>query len=469
MSDSEFRIRERMFSQPGLHRFDQRPIGKYFFRADESSFGGAQADRFYSLTELGTTATVNSEVPFDYDKREITMDEIHKGPPWTSGGEFQKVSVEVPAFKPIGVGTYTSAAAFPNGPLGYGWLRYVGGFNNPYFFGDDENAHFYSPFSTPNLLALVPNVSDLGPKAWHMLAPKIESSGLYVFLSESRDIPRMLETTSKAFHETWKSATRGIPNKIKDSWHMQPKNVADNYVNHQFGWSPFVGDVVSSLKTYINADEYISRLTRNNGKYIRKKKVLEEKISTHVLSSGVGQLAWPTFAYYAGEPGMFTGPPMYEVSLTESIRTSAVGRFRYYLSQFDDSNKAIYNQAINTVMRYCAINGLRVNPSNIYRATPWTWLADWVSNLGDNIANLSTMLEDGMTSDYFYVMHHKSSRVTLKQTLPFGSGSVTLSWSRVIETKQRTSNVSPFGFSLSTELSARQKAILAALGISRRG
>jgi hypothetical protein len=151
------------------------------------------------------------------------------------------------------------------------------------------------------------------------------------------------------------------------------------------------------------------------------------------------------------------------------IRTSAVGRYRYYLSQFDDSDKAVYNQAINAVMRYCAINGLRVNPSNVYRATPWTWLADWVSNLGDNIANLSTMLEDGMTSDYFYVMHHKTRRVTLKQVLPFGSGAVTLSWSRVIESKQRTSNVSPFGFSLSTELSAWQKSILAAIGVSRKG
>lgn len=119
-------------------------------------------------------------------------------------------------------------------------------------------------------------------------------------------------------------------------------------------------------------------------------------------------------------------------------------------------------------MRYMTLYGLRVNPSNIYKAIPWSWALDWISNAGDYVDQLTDIWSDSIAAEYFYVMHHLRVTRTLTITLPFVSGGVTFVFHRYYDCKQRLEASGPYGFSLSWDnLSPRQLAIAGALGISR--
>jgi hypothetical protein len=108
-----------------------------------------------------------------------------------------------------------------------------------------------------------------------------------------------------------------------------------------------------------------------------------------------------------------------------------------------------------------------VNPSNIYKATPWTWAIDWFTHFGHNIDQMQDQL-DNIAFKYLYVTHHKITQYVFTQHLPLKDMGVQhLTWTRVNETKQRREADSPFGFGLSwSQLSANQIAILAALGVT---
>jgi hypothetical protein len=65
-------------------------------------------------------------------------------------------------------------------------------------------------------------------------------------------------------------------------------------------------------------------------------------------------------------------------------------------------------------------------------------------------------------------MHHRIEELVFTQTFNFFSGARSVSWSRVIDTKQRDHAGTPFGFGLSAgSLSGKQWSILGALGISK--
>jgi hypothetical protein len=164
----------------------------------------------------------------------------------------------------------------------------------------------------------------------------------------------------------------------------------------------------------------------------------------------------------------FNGLPTWEVTEEIQSHAYAVGRFRYYLPEFDAS-KPEYFSAWNTGMRQLTLYGMRVSPSNVYRAIPWTWAIDWVTNVGDHVDFLSDMATDSVACDYLFVMQHVTKTMKVHQILPFKfSGLQELTFSRVIETKQRQKGGGPYGFSLTwDQLTPRQVAIAGALGIRR--
>lgn len=121
-------------------------------------------------------------------------------------------------------------------------------------------------------------------------------------------------------------------------------------------------------------------------------------------------------------------------------------------------------------MRAVKIYGLEVNPYHIWQATPWTWLVDWVTNIGSYIQRMSDSLEDQVAAAYFYITAHKTVERTFTVKLPFVTGLKTLSFVRSYTAKQRVSADSPYGFRTSWDsLSPERLAILGALGITRHG
>jgi hypothetical protein len=54
--------------------------------------------------------------------------------------------------------------------------------------------------------------------------------------------------------------------------------------------------------------------------------------------------------------------------------------------------------------------GFQPTPSLIYNLTPWTWLIDYFTNLGDLYDNLSRGVEDRLIAEYFYLMHERTRK-----------------------------------------------------------
>lgn len=397
-----------------------------------------------------------------WEYAEICMDSVHPGPPYRSGGPFQHrlYACKYPPHGVFGSGTYIQADKAK---------KYVGGFSPPprWRFNPTGAADAFDfegrPIST-NLLLEVnsdkPSMTGWGDKAWSSTKPKLEKAGLSVFLAEARDIPRMLKTTARLFHNSWKE----LAGPRRTSWSMQPKRAAEQFINHQFGWAPFLKDMRSLDYVYQNSAKVIARLSEKNGQMTRRRVTLKTESTDVKLASGTGNFLTPGLD---GPPWTTGERSKWTLSERKTVTITAVGAFKYYRPEFDLGSPD-YSSAWNRVMRQMTIYGLRVTPSNLYKATPWTWAIDWMSKVGDHVDHLNDILVDSVANKYCFAMQHQTISRVYNQYIPTMSGSVSLEFERIIDSKERVEGTSPYGFGLAeSALTARQFAIAVALGILR--
>jgi len=418
---------------------------------------------------------------------EHTVDELHgkpvkdprTGKSWyRTGGPF--LNVRVTSGYPVG-GVSEVGSIF-------NWnntRRYDGGFMTPHLsaWGGGGFSASFNPYDN----SFLPDVAAYFDRAWRRAKPKLELSSLYVFLRELKDTIPMLKTTAHLMGAEWRntvgktttqSAMTDYGSQLVtfrgsniSSYKMGPRDIADQFLNHQFGWAPFIGDILSFGNAYFDAAATIKRITDENGKWVRRRAkvvkdenfriIYEENPAYNSTSYNI-----PCFPNNMSSE-FFASPPFWRCTETERLSVSAAGKFRFYRPEFDVTLPD-YTSAWNKVLRYIKIYGLEVNPHHIWQATPWTWLVDWVSNLGDYIERLSDTLEDQVAAEYFYVTARKSVVRKLEISLPLHSGLRVLTFERKFESKQRSSADSPYGFNLTWDnLSPRRLAILASLGISR--
>lgn len=415
-----------------------------------------------------------------YDVAKFCADSTHPGPPYREGGPFRLLSLEytTPYFGVFGKGVYVRAD---------GLQRYVGGFAPPgnSFFGGTDISNVNTLFAVNS--PLFSNLDEWGRKAWSKTRPKLEKASLGVAIAEFRDLPGMLETTARDMHNAYRLL--GGPSSAAQVT-MSPKTVADTFLNQEFGWVPFLNDVRQFNAVLQNSRRYIDQISDQNGKWVKRQSTLvgeyvpgtelrgalgTEKSGTSSyyipqtvetkISSGVGQVIDPILGTHWSQ--YYSVEPTWEV--VEEVKTlvTAVGSFQYYRPEFDRT-LAEYNSAWDTAMRHLTIHGVRVSPSNVYKAWPWSWAIDWVSDVGAHVAYLDDILVDSVVARYFYVMQHKTITRRFRQILPFYGGVVVLEFDRVIDTKQREEAGSPFDFSLTWEqLTPRQLSIAAALFITK--
>lgn len=415
---------------------------------------------------------VNTSIP--YFKREAVMDEVHDWPRVKEGGPFKSVKLLLPSTVPVGVGTYDTGTTIFNGFV----QQYVGGFIPSWpWSGDSLTVQNYSS----NLLTttFLPDLSTYYPLVYKRLRPKLSSADAAVFLAELRDLPGMLRTTSKGFHQLWKSivgdrsVVKGFSpqrlRRISNNAKMAPKEAADHYLNVQFGYLPFVNDLKKFSDTFINEGEKLYKLTVNNDKWLKRKWVEEQVESVTQVSSGTGSMVspWGFTLDACCTPDGLGRTAYWTIHKVESTLVWFEGSFKYYRPEFDITH-GDYSSTFSYLSRICTLYGLRVNPSTIYKATPWSWAADWITNIGDHVDMITDWGLDGVSSKYAYVMHHRVSSLVLTQTLNFRNGQRTLVWTRNLVSKQRDGAASPYSFTSGWEsLTPRQISIAAALGITR--
>jgi len=408
---------------------------------------------------------------------QITADSLHQRT-WSkranskqgyyTGGGFRSIRARC-NYDPCGV---IRLGVHPTNIYGLGWLC---GLKPP----SEDVWQMGTDFSVPLSLSSTqfPDMHGWGQKAYNKAKPKIQKWNGFVFFAEAKDIPVMLKTSASVFKDSWELLLKDAysspwfrKQQASEAWKMLPREASDHYINHQFGWRPFLNDLTNLDRLMSSARAEIDKLVRHNNEPRRSRVTLLDETTTNVISQHGGYwepyFALPCYPVQLGS-WFFRAPPTWEVRDEVTTHIWGSGRFKFYRPEFDAS-LAEFNSAWNRVQQYLQVYGVRVNPSNLYKATPWSWAVDWCVDVGSFFEAVNDAWVDSVVCDYFYVMQHQVRRRVVEVYLPFYDGDVSVAWSRDIETKQRDKVESPYGFDLTwDDLSPRQLSIAAALGLSK--
>lgn len=372
--------------------------------------------------------------------KESCVDQLHHGPPFKEGGSLRlkRCSNSTIQFEPLAVGLYRHPTKV------YG---YEGGFyciKTPKSFWDNavtlEESAFNGHFD---------NVNDYGATGWAKARPGQPGADLGVFLGEIREVPKMLRDTALFFRNSWNSAKSG----------RFTKHAANSWLGANFGWLPFVSDLRKFATVTKNLDKSIQQLRRDNGRWIKRARTVEEvqeTVSDTGWVTGYNHAPFLQISFYKTPANAFRR----EV-VERSAKFWFEARFKYWIPNI--GTYAWKRKAIRKLY------GASLNPELVWQLTPFSWLVDWCSNVGDVISNLDNNLAENLVAKYAYIMGTQrliASAYTRASSQPFGPPSEFASHFN-LELKERNA-ASPFGFALTgADFSARQWSLLSALGIQR--
>jgi hypothetical protein len=242
------------------------------------------------------------------------------------------------------------------------------------------------------------------------------------------------------------------------------RGAGNEYLNYQFGWAPLMSDLRSFGHSVQNSNKILTQYRRDSGKPIRRRYEfpIEESTSITQLGSTTPQPSLQT-AYY--ESGYSSSENTKTRTRVTTKRTWFSGSFTYHLAVGSDAvNKfARWNQEADKLF------GVSLTPEVVWNLTPWSWASDWFFNVGDVLHNVSAVLTDGLVMHYGYIMEQTSvSDVYVNQGTRYHTGGTSDLVQTFTTTSRRRYPANPFGFGLTnSDLSGRQLAIIAALGLTK--
>lgn len=265
------------------------------------------------------------------------------------------------------------------------------------------------------------------------------------FLGEIHDLPRMVDVRSIAERIDWF------------------RKAGDTYLNFQFGWVPFVKSLKTHFENVLKADLIMRQLARDNGRYVRRSLNLEEEKTVNTYQE-MNVYPSPTLVGY-----LYDGRPSYREK-TELYQRNRWfrGRFRYWIPTMTTQSfwSIEANQQRNRLSR--VVYGASMTPDLIWQLTPWSWLADWVGNIGDIVSNQVDIELNNLNIDYAYAMCRETKSTTWVSTCFLRNGLVAKSVAIDLEEVKARAASSPFGFGFDmSSMTPYQASILAALGAAK--
>jgi len=382
-----------------------------------------------------------------YQYSNSVTDEVHKGPPYRSGGPLtvSKTVVKVGLTAPV----YTYGRSLPS-----------------YYY----EGCFYAPVPGVTLPS-ESSIAGWGAKGWARTIPVSPIANLGVAIGELKDFPRMITSTASFFKRMNGLGLKMSkhPRKVRDirdaGWDV--RNLGDDYLNLQFGWVPFLKDLYGAITFQKALAKKLSQLRRDNGKPVRRNAVLtSENWSTNV---SVGQ---PTFTSLAPIISTFAYPSgaIEPRQLVEEYKLDRwySAKYRYYIPELADPKADLTRLKLNLL-------GLSLDPEVIYQLVPWTWLLNWFTNTGAIVHNAVAMARYHVVAEYAYVMQSEMTRYTQAGTHDMYVGT---SPNQTVQRLNASSSITryyrrreaanPYGFGITdASLSAYQWSILVALGLTR--
>jgi len=363
-----------------------------------------------------------------------------------------------------------------DGPFGV-VRRYSGGFL-PEDFGDFGANNHLLDFAGAWAIepeASLGDPSPYGPIGWQKFRPRMRAVDLPLVLYELKDLPEQLKTTAEGFRDLFHAAeyVRGggglTRRAIRQALPGMPKEAANHFLNHVFGWAPFVSDVATVHRSVAQYNDKLARLIAENNQWVHRGGTISE--SDEVIAEYDSRDSSFPRIYPLPDVRLLRSVDMGDgrnhfglssYTLRKKERIWFVGEFRYNIPSLSRDNEA-FQHVLNLLHYY----GVRISPDLIWKATPWSWLGDWFANTGEIFSYIADKAEQDLAARYAYVMREVTYTKTHTAVIHLRDGTDRwMSWSQEIHSKRRA-RASPFGLTPTEELSSRQLAILAALGISR--
>lgn len=246
-----------------------------------------------------------------------------------------------------------------------------------------------------------------------------------------------------------------------------PKNMADELLNWEFAVKPFISDLQKFAVAAKDSEKILKQYRRDSGRNVRRRYTFPlEKEESEVVQNyptGLPDTPAPFLNLFQNRSQI-----QYTVKTKKSRQVYFSGCYTYYLDPGESALEKAgrFSQEANKLL------GTRITPDVIWNLTPWSWAADWVSNMGDLAHNYSALQNDGLVMRYGYIMEHSvSERIhTVRGLQPYQGyypSEVTETYRTI---RKRRLSATPYGFGLDTGgFTPRQWAILVALGISKDG
>jgi hypothetical protein len=246
------------------------------------------------------------------------------------------------------------------------------------------------------------------------------------------------------------------------------RSAGKEYLNSVFGWGPLVRDIQSIAGAVLQSDKIVQQYLADSGKGIRRKYEFPE-LHTNLSIDSVGVI---TAAACLGLNSNYTNANQgfgFNGRLTQVTNHDRKiwfsGQYTYYLPEGMNPMEQMRKYA--SLAR--KLVGFRLSPEVLWELQPWSWLVDWVFNVGQILENIESFQTDGLVMRYGYLMC--TDVVSTETTAIFSNGvfnrlgPIT---KRATVTRKLRVRATPYGFGLDPATwSPERWAILAALGLTK--
>lgn len=221
-------------------------------------------------------------------------------------------------------------------------------------------SYFRNPTGTFVSHLPVPGLPDLAQSAVHVAAATNPSKPLV-------DIPvSILELGD-------------LPQLVRRFYGHAFQRIADLNMRYEFGVKPAVSDFLKLLEFKKAHDQQMKLLSKlRRGVVVRKAFVF----------AGTAE------AYSGQTITVHSSPTEFACSVTKTYTRTSVQRWGYmsWTPDIPRFNTVAGSEADATFLAKRILLGLTLDPSTAWEALPWSWLADWFSNMGDWIASKRSLI-----------------------------------------------------------------------------
>lgn len=250
------------------------------------------------------------------------------------------------------------------------------------------------------------------------------------------------------------------------------RQIGDEYLNSKFGIDPLVSDVKKIGHSILNFNKLIKDFQKKSGTNVHRRHTLystsSQPYDTIEAFSAPVYMSRPNNSDLFAEMYDYRG--LHTATFTSKQSCTFSGAYTYYLDQ---------GHSYLAKMEYWAeladyLLGVNINADTIWELTPWSWLADWFSNTGTFLSNVTALNQDAQVMRYGYVMHSCETITSLNvfgmqpRHAPSGYYGPSSFTEQVVVTEKRRTRATPYGFGVDLgSLTPQRWAILAALGLTR--